>query len=116
MDSFISELSTFDTIEAVAFIVGMIWAIPSQSHLLKNPLTCLFDGIFSAIIYSFGANLVASLIPATLRFIVPLTLIASAIYDVWHKSKLESTHPDYCTRCQKAKRSFGQNARCSLHK
>lgn len=76
----LAKLNSDQSVTLSGFMIGFIYSFKFNKRTLQYPLSTIFDSALSGFLTAWGADIVGNFIPPNLRFIIPLTAIASCIY------------------------------------
>lgn len=96
-----SAMTVLNSERAVAtsgFMLGFLYDFKFNAQTLQNPLTTILNASIAGFITSIGAAIVGGFVPEELRFLIPLSAVASCIYYKYNDLK-ESKSCDKC-RCK----------------
>jgi hypothetical protein len=77
-------LGTRLVVQNFCFFHGLISVQLQKNPLafLTDPLTTLFDGILTGILYTFGGDIIYDMLPSNCRQIIPILITVSALYSI----------------------------------
>lgn len=99
MNAFFQRLSSPRVISWSGFMVGFVYELKLNETTLEYPLSTIAGATLCGIITSFGAEILSSVIPVHMRFIIPASAGASCVYYkykdiIYLRSKLEGNKKD----------------------
>lgn len=97
--SVITVLNSEQSVTISGFVNGFLYDFKFNTKTLQNPFATIFNASISGFITSIGAGIVGGFVPEELKFLIPLSAIASCVYYKYNDLK-ESKSPKSCMNKQ----------------